>query len=138
MLQFVHDYRLPAEAMEHLFTARRLLAVDCVDGALDHIDEARCSLDKYLALDNVLPDDDCENGWVKMDDALQLTFSREQLDCIRWYIGKRLKEYPNNQPALVQLGIINRCQELLGYPCFDNVQEFLDNYLGNWSKTKSP
>ena len=137
MLQYVHDYRLPAKAMEHLFSAQRLLALDCVDGAFDRIEEARCALDKYLAQDNVVPDDESENGWVKMDDALKLTFTREQLDCIRWYIGERLKEYPGNQLALVQLGIINRCQELLGCPCFDNVQEFVANDLGNWTLISS-
>ena len=138
MLQYVHDYRLPAEAMEHLFNARRLLAVECLEGALARIEEARCALDKYLARENVRPVDSEENSWVKMDDALQLTFTREQLDCIRWYIGDRLKEFPGNELALVQLGIINRCQELLNCPCFVDVREFVSNELGNWSKTKLP
>lgn len=138
MLQYVHDYRLPTKALYHLINARRLLAVECLEDAIDRINEARIALDKYLCQDNVRPVDSEENSWVKMDDALQLTFTREQLDCIRWYLGVKLKKFPHNQLAFLQLGIINRCQELLECPCFNNVQDFVSYDLGNWSKREYP
>lgn len=133
MLQYRHDYHLPVKAIESLVSARRYLSIEYIEGARASVDEAEIALDKYLAQENVCPVDGEENGWVKMDDALQLTFTREQLDCIRFNIGQKLKEYPENELALVQLEIINRCQELLGCPCFDNVREFVTNALGNWS-----
>lgn len=137
MLQYKHNYRLPNIAMCHLTSARRLLAVECLDGAFDRIDEARIALDKYLAQDNVCPVENEENGWVKMDDALQLTFTREQLGYIRDLFGERLREFPGSKLALAQLGIINRCQELLDCPCFDNVLEFVANNSGSWSLISS-
>lgn len=133
MLQYKHDYRLANKAYSLLDAARRLMAVECFEDALVPIVDARIALDKYLSRDNVCPIECEENGWVKMDDALQLTFTREQLDCIRWYLGERLKEFPSNELALELLGIINRCQELLGCPCFDSVREFVSNDLGNWT-----
>lgn len=138
MLQYVHDYRLPADALEHIFSARRMLALDYTAGASNYVEEARCALEKYLAQDNVRADEKSKNGWVKMDDALQLTFTREQLECIRWYLGVKLKKFPDNQLALMHLGIINRCQKLLDCPCYDNVQDFVSYELGNWSKREYP
>lgn len=123
MLQYVHDYRLPAEAINHLFSARRLLALDYIDGASDHIEEARCCLDKYLAQDNVLQDEECEKGWVKMDDALQLTFSRYQLELVEELFCGFLKRFPSYLLASDYLSVVNRCRELLEKPGFANVQE---------------
>ena len=137
MLQYRHDYHLPEKAMDYLTSARRLLAIECIEGACDRVDEARIALDKYLAQENVCPVENEENGWVKMDDALQLTFTREQLDYIRDLFGERLREFPESKHALAHLEIINRCQELLGCPCFDNVQEFVANKAGNWSLISS-
>lgn len=123
MLQYVHDYRLPAMAMSHLTSARRLLAVECLEGALDRIDMARIALDKYLAQDNVCPDEESANGWVKMDDALQLTFSRYQLELVCELFCEYLRKYPDCLLASDYLSIVNRCQELLEKPGFANVQE---------------
>lgn len=134
MLKYIHDYRLPTEALKHLFTALRMLAIDYMPGANSYVEGARCALEKYLAQDNMIPDEESEDSWVKMDDALQLTFTREQLNCIRWYLGMKLKKSPDNKDALMQLGIINRCQELLDCPCFNNVQDFVSYELGNWFK----
>lgn len=123
MLQYVHDYRLPTEALKHLFSARRLLALDYIDGASDHIEEARCSLEKYLSLDNVCPDEESENGWVKMDDALQLTFSRYQLEVVCELFCEYLRKFPDCLLASDYLSVVNRCRELLEKPDFADVQE---------------
>lgn len=137
MLQYRHDYQLPVKAMDYLASASRLLAIEYIEGARASVDEARIALDKYLAKENVCPVESEENGWVKMDDALQLTFTREQLECIRDLFGERLREFPESKHALVHLEIINRCQELLGCPCFENVLEFVANKSGNWSLISS-
>lgn len=138
LLQFSHDYTKVGEAYALLYLALEALRFGPCADVKKEILAAREALSDYLSRDNMRPAGDVENGWVKMDDALQLTFTREQLDCIRWYLGERLKEFPGNELALVQLGIINRCQELLNCPSFDSVREFVSNDLGNWSKSKLP
>lgn len=123
MLQYVHDYRLPAGALKHLFSARRLLALDYIDGASDHIEEARCSLEKYLAQDNVVSCEESENGWVKMDDALQLTFPRYELELVCELLCGYLRKSPDCLLASDYLSVVNRCREWLEKPGFANVQE---------------
>lgn len=123
MLQYVHDYRLPSKAMSFLTSARRLLAVECLEGALDKIDEARIALDKYLAQDNVYPGEETANGWVKMDDALQLTFSRYQLELVYELFCEYLRKFPDCLLASDYLSVVNRCRELLEKPGFANIQE---------------
>ena len=127
MLQYVHDYRLPEEALKHLFNARRALALDYIDGASDQIEEARCCLEKYLAQDNVCADEKSEKGWVKMDDALQLTFSRYQLRLIHNLFCIYLKRFPDSVLASHNLEVVNHCRELLGRPDFADVQECITN-----------
>lgn len=123
MLQYVHDYRLPDQALEYLFYARRMLAIDFIDIASDYIEMARCSLEKYLAQDNVRPDEENKNGWVRMDDALQLTFSRYQLRLIHNLFCIYLKRFPDSVLASHNLEVVNRCRELLEKPVFADVQE---------------
>ena len=123
MLQYVHDYRLPADALEHIFSARRMLALDYMTGASNYIEEAKCALEKYLAQDNVRPGEESENGWVKMDDALQLTFSRYQLELVSELFCEYLRKFPDNLLASDYLSVVNRCRELLDTPCFADVQE---------------
>ena len=123
MLHYVHDYRLPAEALESLFSARRLLALDYIDGASERVEEARCALEKYLAQDNMNPDEESENGWVKMDDALQLTFSRYQLELVCEFFCEYLKIFPDCVLASECLSVVNRCRELLEKPGFADVRE---------------
>lgn len=131
MLQYVHDYRLPAKVMSHLTAARRLLAVECIDDALARIDEARIALDKYVCQENVYPVEEGENGWVKMDDALQLTFSRYQLELVHEFFCEYLGSFPDALLANDFLSVVNRCRELLDKPCFDNVQECIANKAKN-------
>lgn len=123
MLQYVHDYRLPDQALNHLFSAQRLLALNFVFRASDYVDMARCSLEKYLAQENVLPDEKSKNGWVKMDDALQLKFSRYQLGLIHNLFCIYLKRFPDSLLASRNLEVVNICRELLGKPVFADVQE---------------
>ena len=137
MLEYKHDFRKVDKAVGFLHLARRRLAAGLTDSAQVSIEDALQALLGYVYRENVIPVEDGENGWVKMDDALQLTFTREQLKCIRDLFGERLREFPGSKLALAHLGIINRCQELLDCPCFDNVQEFVANNSGNWSLISS-
>ena len=123
MLQYVHDYRLPADALEDIFSARRMLALDFTSGAVNYIEGARCTLEKYLSQENVRPNEKSKNGWVKMDDALQLTFSRYQLKLVCEIFCEYLKMFPENELASDCLSVVNRCRELLDKPGFADVQE---------------
>ena len=127
MLQYVHDYRLPADALEDIFSARRMLALDFTSGAVNYIEGARCTLEKYLSQENVRPNEKSKNGWVKMDDALQLTFSRYQLGLIHNLFCIYLKKFPDSVLASRNLEVVNRCRELLGKPVFADVQECITN-----------
>lgn len=69
MQQYSHDYTLVSEAEELLYSATRLMANECYDAALKRINEARHVLQKYLSQDNMVPDDDVENGWVHYNDV---------------------------------------------------------------------
>ena len=69
MQQFSHDYTKVSEALESLYSATRLIANECYDAALHRINEARATLGEYLAQDNMLPDNDVENGWVRHSEA---------------------------------------------------------------------
>lgn len=131
MLQYVHDYRLANKALWHLTAARRLLAVECLEDALVRIDEARIALDKYVCQENVCPVEEGEKGWVKMDDALQLTFSRYQLELVHEFFCQYLGFFPDALLANDFLSVVNRCRELLQKPGFADVQELIDNKANN-------
>lgn len=82
MQQFSHDYTKVSEALESLYSATRLIANECYDAALERINEARTTLDEYLAKDNMIPDNDVADGWVRYSEAQEHTFTDEQLDFI--------------------------------------------------------
>lgn len=69
MQQYSHDYTLIQQADESLYSAQRLHANECYDAALERINEARQNLGRYLAQDNMLPDNDVDNGWVRYSEA---------------------------------------------------------------------
>lgn len=68
MIQYSHDYTLVQEAMDLLYSATRLHANECYREALDRINEARTTLNLYLSKDNMVPDDDTADGWVRAND----------------------------------------------------------------------
>jgi len=69
MKQYTHNYALPSKAESLLYSATRLMANDCYDAALERINEARQLLQQYLSQDNMVEDDNVENGWVHYNDA---------------------------------------------------------------------
>lgn len=81
MQQFSHDYTKVSEAMESLYSATRLIANECYDAALERINEARTTLDEYLAQDNMVPDNDVFDGWVRHSEA------QAELEALRSRVG---------------------------------------------------
>lgn len=72
MKQYSHNYTKPSQAESLLYSATRLMANECYDAAVERINEARQLLQKYLAEDNMVEDDDVADGWVKAHDVKEL------------------------------------------------------------------
>lgn len=89
MQQFSHDYTKVSEAMESLYSATRLIANDCYDAALQRINEARTTLDEYLAQDNMIPDNDLADGWVRHSEA------QAELEALRSRVGDTPRSAPD-------------------------------------------
>lgn len=134
MQQFSHDYTKVSEALESLYSATRLIANECCDAALERINEARTTLDEYLAQDNMIPDKDIADGWVRHSEAQEYTFTNEQLDFIRDLFADQLSKAPASTLAAEELAIINRCQEQLGCPKYESVKQFITNQSGRWTE----
>ena len=72
MKQYRNNYTKPSQAESLLYSATRLMANECYDAAVERINEARQLLQKYLADDNMVEDDDVADGWVKAHDVKEL------------------------------------------------------------------
>ena len=90
MQQYSHDYTLVLQADEALYSAQRLHANDCYAAALERINEARQLLQQYLAKDNMVPDDDVEDGWVHHNTA------QKEIEAMR----QQIKHYQETQRAM--------------------------------------
>lgn len=123
LLQFSHDYTNVGEAYALLYLALEALHFRQYADVNKEILAARKALSDYLSRDNMRPAGDVENGWVRMDDALQLTFSRYQLELVNELFCEYLRKYPDCLLASDYLSVVNRCRELLEKPGFANVQE---------------
>lgn len=101
--QYCHDYTKPAEADDALYRALRLLANECYDAAQERIGEARKLLQEYLNQENVVEDDDVENGWVRFSDACQI-FKKQR---------KEIRHYVDTQKTMnkTTLAIVERAEE---------------------------
>lgn len=134
MKQYTHDYTLVQEAESSLYSATRLIVNECYDAALERINEARQTLQQYLAKDNMVPDDDVENGWVKRQDA----FDDDELDFIRDTMAELLDRiFIRPSVASEALAIINHCQTILLCPEFDSVEQFRSNKSNVWTEIKT-
>ena len=69
MQKYSHDYTLIQETMDLLYSATRLHANERYNDVLERINEARSLLTKYLSTDNMVPDDDVYDGWVRYHEA---------------------------------------------------------------------
>lgn len=134
MQKYTPDYTLIQEAMDCLYSATRLHANECYHDALDRINEARTLLTQYLSQDNMVPDDDVYDGWVKRRDA----FDDNELDFIRDTMADLLDRI-SVRPSIADeaLAIINHCQRILLCPEFDSVWEIRNNKSNTWTEIKT-
>lgn len=134
MKQYSHDYTKAADAESHLYAAQQLNAHDDPIEGWKHIEDARRLLQEYLAQDNMVPDDDIENGWVRASDA----FDDNELNFIR----DNLADLPDSiftRPSVANeaLAIINHCQRILLCPEFDSVEQFRNNKSNKWTEIQT-
>lgn len=134
MKQYSHDYAKVADAESHLYAAQQLNAHDDPIEAWKHIEDARRLLQEYLAQDNMVPDDDIENGWVLASDA----FDDNELDFIRDNLADLLDSI-YTRPSITNeaLAIINHCQRILLCPEFDSVEQFRNNKSNKWTEIQT-
>lgn len=134
MKQYSHDYTKVADAESHLYAAQQLNAHDDPIEAWKHIADARQKLQQYLAQDNMVPDDDVEDGWVKASDA----FNDDELDFIRDTMADLLDKI-SVRPSIAgeALAIINHCQRILLCPEFDSVEQFQNNKSNKWTEIQT-
>lgn len=104
MKQYSHDYTKPNEADSLLYRATRLIANECYDAATERINEARQLLQEYLAQDNMVPDDDTENGWVRHLEA------QAEIEALR----ETVRHYQNTQRAMnaVSAQVVRHSEEV--------------------------
>ena len=134
MKQYSHDYTKVTDAESHLYAAQQLNAHDDPIEAWKHIENARRLLQEYLAQDNMVPDDDTENGWVRASDA----FDDNELDFIRDNLADLLDSiYTRPSIANEALAIINHCQRILLCPEFDSVEQFRNNESNKWTEIQT-
>lgn len=92
MQQFRHDYTKVSEALKSLYSATRLIAYECYDSALQRINEARTTLGEYLTQDNMLPDNDVFDGWIRHSEA------QAELEALRSRVGNTPRRAPVGSP----------------------------------------
>lgn len=68
MIIYSHNYSLPAKVSELLYNAYHASRQGRTSDAEDIILVARVLLEKYLSTDNMVPDDDCADGWIRRQD----------------------------------------------------------------------
>lgn len=134
MQKYSHNYTLVSEAESHLYAAQQLEAHEQPEEAWKHIADARQKLQQYLSQDNMVPDDDVEDGWVKARDA----FDDNELDFIRDTMADLLDKI-SVRPSIADeaLAIINHCQRILLCPEFASVCELRNNKSNTWTEIKT-
>lgn len=119
MKQYIHEYTLPSEAESKLYDA----LMECNDKnskVAILIDQARIQLQKYLAQDNMVEDDDVADGWVKAEDI----WGDDELKKIRKLCYRAiLSADEDEQNDLVE--IVNVVQELLEEEPFGEINDFI-------------
>ena len=105
MQQYSHDYTLPQQADQLLREAQVKIKWNNYYEAEKRIGEARQLLQQYLAQDNMIPDDDISDGWVRHSEA------QNELDVLR----KQVRHYQETQKTLnaVAREVARRSEETL-------------------------
>ena len=69
MKKYCHDYTKPKMAEKLLSEASEYMSNKEYDKALNKIVEARQFLQEYLVADNMVENENVENGWIKANDV---------------------------------------------------------------------
>lgn len=69
MKRYTHDYTKVSEVDSLLYSAQKLMAIECYYSARERISEARQLLQEYLAGDNMVEDDEVAYGWYRAQDV---------------------------------------------------------------------
>jgi len=93
MQQFSHDYTKVAETQNVLFLALEDLRNGHTYEAKRGIMKAREMLDEYLAKDNMIPDNDVENGWVRHSEA------QAELEALHSRVGNTHRTVSDGSPV---------------------------------------
>ena len=93
MQQFSHDYTKVAETQNVLFLALEDLRNGHTYEAKRGIMKAREMLDEYLAKDNMIPDNDVENGWVRHSEA------QAELEALHSRVGNTHRPASDGSPV---------------------------------------
>lgn len=92
MKQYTHDYTKVSEAESHLYAAQQLNAHDDPVEAWKHVEDARRLLWQYLSQDNMVEDDDVEDGWVRASDVNRYAY-RPPADPATTAAGKKIEKH---------------------------------------------
>lgn len=93
MQQFSHNYTKVAETQNVLFLALEDLRNGHTYEAKRGIMKAREMLDEYLAQDNMVPDNDLFDGWVRHSEA------QAELEALRSRVGDTHRSAPDGSPV---------------------------------------
>ena len=93
MQQFSHDYTQVAETQNVLFLALEDLRNGHTHEAKRGVMKAREMLDEYLGKDNMIPDNDVENGWVRHSEA------QAELEALRSRVGDTHRSASDGSPV---------------------------------------
>lgn len=93
MQQFSHDYTKVTETQNVLFLALEDLRNGHTYEAKRGIMKARTILGEYLAQDNMLPDNDVSDGWIRHSEA------QAELEALRSRVGDTHRSAPIGSPG---------------------------------------
>jgi len=134
MKTYSFDYTKVYKAEVSLCAAQEALRKEDEELAKKSVNAARELLQQFLNGDNLVRDNDVEDGFVKSRDC----FDDEQVVFIRDLFGDQLSKWPYSTIAEEELEIINKCQDWFGDPRYEDVTEFMNDESNNWGEKHVP
>ena len=130
MKHFSHDYTKASEAQNMLFLALENLRNGHTYEAKRDLLTARQLLDEYLAADNMVEDDDVEDGFIRARD----TFDEEQMVFIRDIFAERLESMTGEGGTQQDmLDVINVVQRATGCDEYQDPEHFRRSLSGSFA-----
>lgn len=130
MKHFSHDYTKASEAQNVLFLALENLRNGHTYEAKRDLMKARELLDEYLAVDNMIRDDDVEGGWIRARD----TFDEDQMVFIRDIFAQQLDD-TTGYGGIIQdmLDVINVVQRATGCDEYEDLDHYRRSQSGSFA-----